>query len=244
MDVLAGFAEKYGIAYSLLSDEGSVVIRRLGLLNEQVQEHHAVYGIAKRDDVYGVPYPGTFLLDERGVVTDKRFQDSYRERETGVGILESGFGLESTPLGPEARASAEGIAIRAYLDSDTYRSMQRLRLTVELVPEAGLHVYGRPVPEGYTPLSIDVAPIEGLEIGELEGPAPRPFRVEGLDEEFFVYEGRVRLALPLTFAQRTGDQTVDVTLRYQACTTTDCHIPSAVRLQLPVKAVSHIERDV
>ncbi|MCA1706980.1 MAG: redoxin domain-containing protein [Actinobacteria bacterium] len=244
VEALGQFAEKYGITYSLLSDVGSRVIRELGLLNEQVQQHHAFYGIPHRDNVYGVPYPGAFLLDERGVVTEKRFLDSYRMRETGAAILEAGFGMESAVRGPETRARADGLEVRAYLDSDTYRSMQRLRLAVELAIDAGLHVYGQPVPEGYIPLTIDVAPIDALEVGAMEGPAPRPFRAEGLDEAFFVYEGLVKFAVPLTFTERAGDRTIEVTVGYQACSATDCLLPSAVQLRMPVKVQSHIERDV
>ncbi len=244
VEVLAEFAEKYGITFSLLSDEGSVVIRRLGLLNEQVAEHHAFYGIPWRDDVAGVPYSGVFVLDEQGAVAERRFIDSYRMRETGAGLLEVAFGVESTAHGTEVRAKGEGLGVRAYLDSDTYRTMQRLRLTVELAIAPGLHVYGRPVPDGFIPLSIEVEPFEGLEVGELEGPEPRPFRVEGLGEAFFVYEGAVKVALPLTFTKRVGDQTVRVAVRYQACTESDCLIPQAVRLALPVQNVSHVERDI
>lgn len=36
--VLRAFADKHGLSFPLLSDEGSHVIRRLGLLNERVQE--------------------------------------------------------------------------------------------------------------------------------------------------------------------------------------------------------------
>jgi hypothetical protein len=242
--VLAGFAEKYGITFSLLSDEGSVVIRRLGLLNEQVRQHHEFYGVQWREDAAGVPYPGAFLLDERGIITEKRFISSYRMRETGAGLLEVGFGVEAAAHGPEARARGEGLAVRAYLDSDTYRTMQRLRLTVELAIEPGLHVYARPVPEGFVPLTVQVAPIDGVEVGELEGPEPEPFRVEGLDEQFFVYEATLKVGLPLTFTKRVGDQTVAATVRYQACSATDCLVPQAIRLDLPVKNASHTERDI
>ena len=75
MDVLARFAAAHGVTFPLLSDEGSKVIRELGMLDEQVYEHHAAFGVTDRDDrFWGVPYPGEFLLDERGVVTQKRFQ--------------------------------------------------------------------------------------------------------------------------------------------------------------------------
>jgi hypothetical protein len=240
--VLRGFAEKHGIAYTLLSDEGSKVIRQLGLLNEHVYEHHAAYGVPKRDGHYGVPYPGAFLLDEQGRVIQKRFRQSYRERETGGGILEQGFAVESSRHGPEVVGQSEGVKVRAYLDSKTYRFFQRLWLRVELTIDAGLHVYGRPVPEGYIPLAIAVAPLEGLVIGEPRWPAPHPYRVEGLDEELSVYEGNVAVSLPLTFTQEGADQTLLVSVRYQACSDTDCFLPSTITLQVPVKAADLVER--
>ena len=242
MDVLASFAEKHGITYTLLSDEGSKIIRELGLFNDHVYEHHAVYGIPKQDRHWGVPYPGAFLLDAQGRVMQKHFQQSYRERETGVALLEHGFGAESSVHGAEVRTHPEGLEVRAYLDSETYRFFQRLWLTVELIIAPGLHVYGRPISEGYIPLSIEVSPIPGLVVGAPEFPMPHPYRVEELDEELSVYEGKVAVALPLTFTQEGDDQTVRVTVRYQACSATDCLLPSTVRLELPVKAADLIDR--
>jgi peroxiredoxin len=242
VDVLGGFAEKFGISFPLLADEGSVVIRRLGLLNERVQEHHAFYGVPMRDDVYGVPYPGSFILDEHGIVIERRFTDSYRVRETAVGVLETAFGGTSQSHGAEARAAGDGVLARAYLDSATYRVFQRLRLTVDLQIEPGLHVYGQPIPDGYIPLSVEVAPVDGMEVGPLDAPAPSPFRVEGLNEQFFVYEGSVQVSVPLTFPVATEDQTLDVRVRYQACSATDCRMPETLRFQLPITWLPHLER--
>ena len=242
VEVLSGFAEKYGVRYPLLSDEGSVVIRRLGMLNEQIEQHHAFYGVPMRDDVYGVPYPGSFILDERGLVVERRFEGSYRVRETAVGVLEDAFGAVSEIHGAEARAEGDGVLARAYLDSPTYRMMQRLRLTVELQIEPGLHLYGEPIPDGYVPLAVEIAPIEGLEAGPLEAPAPTPFQVAGLDDRFMVYSGAIAVALPLTFTLASEDQTVDATVRFQACSATDCRPPAALRFQLPVRKLAHVER--
>ena len=136
VDVLATFTAKQHITYTLLSDEGSTVIRALGLLNERVFEHHAAYGVPKRDQHWGVPYPGVFLLDEQGYVRQKRFQQSYRERETGVALLEQGFGLPSTVHGPPVHAQAQGVQVTARLDSPTYRAFQRLWLRLDISIEA------------------------------------------------------------------------------------------------------------
>jgi cytochrome c biogenesis DsbD-like protein/AhpC/TSA family protein len=239
--VLAKFAETHGIQYPLLADEGSQVIRRLGLFNEHVYEHHAAYGIPKREMFWGVPYPGAFLLAEDGRVLQKRFQQSYRERETGAALLEQGFGGRSSFPKAQTHAQGEEVMIRAMLDSDTYRWFQRLWLTVEVTPALGLHVYGQPIPDGYIPLSVEVEPIDGLEIGLPEFPTPQPYRIAGLDEEFFVYERHVEVSVPLTFTREGDDLTLHLTVRYQACSEADCFPPQTVRLQLPVKAADLIE---
>ena len=239
---LGAFGEKYAIGYPLLADEGSAVITRLGLLNERLQEHHAFYGGAVRDDQWGVPYPGALILDEQGIVVERRFEDSYRARETAVGLLEGAFGEISSEHGAETVTAGPGVQLRAYLDSLTYRSMQRLRLTVDLVIADGLHVYGQPIPDGYVPLSVEVEPIDGLVVGTLDAPEPRPFSVAGLDEQFQVYDGKVRLVLPLTFGLATADQVVTAIVRYQACSATDCQPPASIRLELPVRVLNHVER--
>ena len=242
VDVLSGFAAKYGIQFPLLADEGSVVIRRLGMLNERLAEHQGFYGMPVRDDQWGVTYPGTFILDEQGIVVERRFADSYRVRPTAVGILEGVFGMTSARHGAEDSASGTGVAARAYLDSPTYRVFQQLRLTVDLQIADGLHVYSHPIPDGYVPLTVEVAPIEGMDVGETEAPAPMPFEVAGLDERFMVYHGRVRLAVPLTLRESVGDVTVEATVRYQACSATDCLMPAALRFSLPVTVLNHVER--
>ena len=246
VETLAAFAEKHGIAYPLLSDTGSRVIRELGLLNEHVFEQYAAYNVAPRDEHYGVPYPGVFVLDEAGVVVDKRFQQSYRERETGGGLLEHALGIVTPMHGAEAQASAEAVQVRAYLDSPTYGWFQRLRLTVELTIEPGFHVYGQPVPEGFIPLAVEIEPIEGLQIGEPQWPAPHRFVLEGLDEEFWVYEGTVRGSVPLTFTAQpgAGDQVIRATVSFQACTETYCLEPAKLRFELPIEEIALVDRPI
>ena len=240
--MLHGFAETYNITYSLLSDAGSIVMRALGLLNEHVDEQHAAYGIPHHDRHRDLPYPGVFLLDAHGRVMQKRFQQSYRERETGVGLLEQGFGLQSTTRGAEAVTQGAGLQVHASLDASSYRFFQRLWLTVALTIDPGLHLYGQPISEGYSPLAIEVAPIAGMVVGQPAWPAPHPYHVVGLAEEFFVYEGTIKVSLPVTLTEEGGDQTLQVTVHYQACSETDCFAPQTLRLALPVQAADHIGR--
>lgn len=237
VEELAKFGERFGITYPLLSDEGSVVIRQLGLLNERVFEQHAAAGVPPNEDHYGVSYPGVFVIDERGVVTGKRFYHSYRERETGSGLLEHALGIVSSARGAEASDEGPAVTVRAWLDSPTYAFNQRLHATVHIKIAPGFHIYGQPVPDGYVPVSVEIEPLDGLVVGEPEWPLPREFRLPGLDERFMVYEEALSLAIPLTFLLRpgSGDHVVRMSALYQACTDTDCLPPASIGLELPVR---------
>ncbi len=54
-DALAAFAEANSIPFPLLSDADSSVIREYGILNQEIQPNEIPF--------YGVPYPGTYLVD-------------------------------------------------------------------------------------------------------------------------------------------------------------------------------------
>lgn len=232
--VLAAFAEKRGITFPLLSDEGSHTIRALGLLNRHVAEQHAFYGIQMRDEHQGIPYPGTFVLDEDGVITEKRFEQSYRVRPTAPLFAEYASGPPAGVPEGAARASSSGVLVEAWADTSAYRPYQQVRLHVQLTLPPGHHVYVPPVPEGFVPPGVDVDPLEGLTVGTPDWPAGRPFRVEGLDEEFSVAEGTVRLVVPLLFTKNLGPTVVRAAVRYQACTAAECFPPASASVEVPL----------
>ena len=63
--VLADFSRRRGITFPLLSDPGSATIKRYGILNTTVPETN--------QQSYGIPFPGTFMLNTQGVVTSRFF---------------------------------------------------------------------------------------------------------------------------------------------------------------------------
>src|SRR5687767_4888776 len=101
-------------------------------------------------------------------------------------------------LETSAHREAQGLQLSARLAADPSRVSQLLCLTLDIAIDPGLHVYGQPIPEGFIPLSIDVAPLEGLEVGTASFPPPRPHQMEGLDEIFFIYEGELSVSIPIT----------------------------------------------
>ncbi len=238
--LLAAFAERHGIGYALLSDEGSRVIRSLGVLNAHLEEQAAHYGKTVEEQQRGVPYAGTFVLDERGVVAEKRFERSYRVRPQAVEFLEGAMAAASTRPGVRASARTDEVAVSAWIAQATYRPYQKLALRLGVAIAPGLHVYGRPIPDGYTPLSVEVEPLESLEIGPPDWPAPRPFRVAGLDESFVVHEGTLQTTLPLVPTRNLGRLTLTVRVRYQACSADECYPPDEIALRLELDGLDNV----
>jgi hypothetical protein len=229
--ILRDFAAAHGIDYPLLSDEGSHVMRALGLINERVQEDHAAYGIAPNPRHVNLPYPGVVVLDEAGAVVQKRFFESYRERDTGSGLVAQVLGIVAEPA--SAMPVTEGVVkARGWLDSPTYAFFQRLVLTVELAIAPGFHVYGETAQDGLTSLAVEIGAIDGLEVGVARWPAGD------------LFEGVVRGTLPLTFAAPPGggDHTLDVTVHFQACDDGSCLVPAMLRLQVPIREAPLVGR--
>jgi cytochrome c biogenesis DsbD-like protein/AhpC/TSA family protein len=245
VDVLARFAKEHGIAYPLLSDTGSHVMRRLDLLNPRVQEDHAFYGIAANPRHVDLPYPGSFVLDRDGLITTKRFHESYRVRDTGGTVLGQLLGAASArPADATTTTQADAVRVRAWLDSSTYAWFQQMRLMVEIEIESGFHIYGPEAGGDYFPAALRIEPVAGLDVGEVVWPEPHPFDVEGLNETVPAYEGTIRASVPLTFTAPpgSGDQVVGVHVSFQACSSSACLLPSAVRLELPVKEAPLVGR--
>ncbi|HEV2009905.1 MAG TPA: protein-disulfide reductase DsbD domain-containing protein [Candidatus Limnocylindria bacterium] len=127
--------------------------------------------------------------------------------------------------------------MRAWIDSPTYYTYQRLGLHLELRVAPGWHIYGPAVPAGYQRLDIAVrSEPPGAHLGAIRWPRPMPFRVTGLAEDFAVYEGFLRLAIPIEFVIPRGSGTVrlEVEIRSQACSTTECLPPASVRATIPI----------
>src|SRR5258708_10910448 len=163
--VLAAFADKHGITYPLLSDEGSHTIRALGLLNEEhLVDQHAFYGIKTRDEQRGVAYPGTFVLDERGIISEKHFEQSYRVRLTARMFEEFALGMsDATPPPADApRASGRKLEVLVWTDAPAYRPYQQVRLHVRLSLPTEMHVFASPAPDGFTPLVLHLEPLVSL----------------------------------------------------------------------------------
>lgn len=227
VDVLATFSREHGITFPLLSDEGSGVIDALGLRDTR-------YDDRPPDDHHrGVPRPGTFLLDEDGHVVERRFEAHHRWRPSAPSLFEdvAGEHLEPAVSGTDA---AGAVQVAAWLAAADYRPQEVARVGVSVAVEPGFHVYVPPVPAGYVALEIALDPLDGMVAAPADVPQGRPFRVEGLQEQFFVLDGTLHTTVPFRIERDIGPVELTVRVRAQACDETTCQAPVTLAVTLPV----------
>lgn len=70
LDTLKRFARSSGITFPLLSDTDSKTIEAYGVRNLE----------AAGSRIDGVPHPGTFIVDQQGIIRFKLFLNGYRDR--------------------------------------------------------------------------------------------------------------------------------------------------------------------
>jgi hypothetical protein len=226
-EALAAFAAEHGITYPLLSDAGSAVIREYGILNTLIRPDEAIYGI---------PYPGLYITDEQGVVAEKIFHRRYQVRDDVESLLHTRFGAAlHVSEDPIATAESPGVRVSAVLGGTEFVFQRRATLFVRVDLDAGLHVYGPPVPEGYVGTEVTVAGPEGLIVEPAAYPPTHPVHFEALNETLHVFEGEVEVAVPLTANIREGDHVpLEITVQYQACDDRQCFLPQRKTLRLDV----------
>ncbi len=235
--MLREFAEKQRIPYPLLSDCDSATIRAYGILNDQIQPGDAF--------LYGIPYPGVYVCDEDGRVVAKFFHDSYKKRDSPELLIAAALGelpppSEGEPVvhggSPEVSVSA-----RVLGGKGSVRQGIRRHLIVRFEMSEGLHVYGEPVPEGMVPVSVEVAGPPGLVVEEPILPPTHPLHLESMGMELNVWSGTVDLQIPFHAVGELASETrpldadritIDVDVRYQACSDDVCLLPTTETLQL------------
>lgn len=241
---LAEFSGRHGIEFSLLSDEGSEVIRAFGILNTLIQP-----GEGKHMRWYGIPYPGTYVTDSNGVVIDKDFHQHHARRLSGQALLHRVLGTvpDQTAEVPATTFEDDEVALTAYL-ADPVLSLEVITsLVCRLRIAAGLHIYAAGAPEAFTPVSLSLSG-EGVRLGEPAWPNPGVLRMADLEMSIPVYEQEVTVIVPITATSeimRLGHgldrESVEITVacRYQACDDVACGLPTAIetKLVLPLRTL-------
>ena len=224
---LHNFAERKSIHFPLLSDPGSKLIRELGILNET---------IAADSPFFGVPHPGSFVLDQNGVIRAKYFEDDFHQRYTSAGILLHEFGLIPAE-GKEVMGKQ--LKVTATATNSVVAPGQRIVLALDIEMKPKTHVYA-PGIENYIPIEWTMNDSDAAMAQKADFPAPQKLFLDVINETVPAYSGTFRLTRDITIAQNdklkpvldsSGRFTIKSTLRYQACDDRICYIPQELPIQ-------------
>jgi hypothetical protein len=236
-EMLKLFSDARGITFPLIADSGSAIIKQYGLLNTTVQPGTRSYG---------VPFPGTFLLDRRGIVRARYFEDAYQERNTASSIL---VRQGATPFGPAMSAETKHLTLTAALSDDEAAPGTRLSISIDIEPRRGMHVYA-PGKHSYQVISLEIDPQPWLRAAAVTYPRPEIYHFKPLNEHVEVYLKPFRLVQDVTILATpdvqkmlANEKSVTITARvnYQACDEKLCYAPQSVPVKWTV-ALRQLER--
>ena len=235
--VLKHFADRAKITYSLLSDPDSKMIRAFGILNESVP---------KDNPFFGIPHPGTYLIDPRGKVISKYFEDDYTQRDTASSILVREFGASAA--GSHMTVDNKQLSLSSSSSAKVVRSGQHIVLTLEIELKPKMHVYAPGVQEGYRPIDWIVKDSPAVTPALTTYPESKILYLEAIKEKVPVYLGKLRLVREITIGKDaalkplvspTGEFTVEGEFKYQACDDRVCYIPATIPLKWTFILESH-----
>ncbi len=198
--------------------------------------------------LYGIPFPGDYLIAPDGTVRDKVFLPDYQYRPTVSELMLRNFADDTG--GSAAEIATSALMARVSLSTDRCFSGQELGVAVKLSLRPGWHIYGKPLPGNYQPLEIV---FDGEIVGRqaFEFPPAKPTMLKALGETLPVYEGEFRVLGKLNIKWspppevkflgdslgkriEPGAYKLVGTLRLQACSDDVCEPPQAIRFDLPV----------
>lgn len=231
-DALRDFRTAHDITFGLLSDPESEVIRTFGILNTLIDENDHPW--------FGIPYPGTYVIDGAGTITHKFFDSNLAVRAGPEQLLRAVRGEAVEPAsGPEADAP-EGVQLSVFLDGPSLTPTVQRDLVFRFAVPAGRHLYAEPAPAGSVAVNVELAANDRLVQRPLLRPAAETHQLAGTSETFPVHHGQFELRLPLTVngSVLAGDVPDRVhltgTIRWQVCDDAVCDIPVSETFELEV----------
>jgi hypothetical protein len=237
-DALADYATAQDVTFTMLSDPDSKVIESFGILNALIPpEDHPWYGI---------PFPGTFVIDGEGAITHKFFEHNFAVRPGPEQLLAAALDQEFEL--PADRSATEGAEVgHVEVDVAFAGDFLPMGLTRQIVATfsvpAGQHLYGPPTPDGLVATAIELDDIDGVLSYDVVAPPTAPLTLSGSGETLQAYNGDVVLRLPVTQnarAMHKDDEgryvTISGRVRWQACDDVKCFLPESSAFSFRVEA--------
>lgn len=227
-EILKTFGARKAITYPLLSDTDSKTIRAYGLLNTSV---------AANTPQFGIPYPGTLIVDTSGIVKSKYFETDFRERYAASDILVREFG--GKPNAPAPVIETNHLRITASSSETTVHWGQRIALILDIELKPNMHVYAQEA-EGYIPVEWTMTASPAFRAYPPVWPSAEKLFLKAIKETLPVYKGRFRVVAEITIGadaqvkpvlNSAGDLMIENSFRYQACDERRCYLPQTVPIR-------------
>lgn len=248
---LTEFASRRHITFPLLADEGSATIKAFGILNPlpemafgpdkdnpdvvaELQKY--VAGGRPNPSWAGIAFPGTFILDPKGRVVSRFFEDYYVERSTFSNIMLR-LGNNAAPV-TATKVAATHLTLTTYPSDTSIAAGNRFSLAVQVQPQPGVHVYA-PGASGYKVINLSLKPQPFVRVLPMTYPASEVYFFKPLNERVPVFQKPFTLVQELVLEGTSAAQaayrgtesiTLEGSLDYQACDDKMCFNPASVPL--------------
>jgi len=201
-------------------------------LDRQREAFHKLgLGVAAVKDSSAAARPGWVILDARGVVTKKYFEDNPDQCYTSAAILLRQFGW--IPAEPPREVEGKQLSANLGASNASAAPGQRITLTLDIDLQPNMHVYA-PGVEGYIPIDWKMEDSATAQVHAPTFPRPEKLYLKAIAETVPAYRNHFRLTRDITInpaAGVAGHIAVSGSLRYQACDDRLCYIPQTLRLE-------------
>jgi hypothetical protein len=238
VSTLDDFAKRRGITFPLLSDPGSDTIKRYGILNTTIDP---------KNELYGYPFPGTFIVDRRGVVTSRVFEPIYQERSTISSLL---VRLGRHVDAPATKVAAAHLELTSYATDRVATLGTHLSLVLDVRPAPRVHVYA-PGASTYKAVQLTLKAQPGVVLRAAQFPKSEDYFFKPLNEHVPVYQRPFRIVQDVMLdPSREGSValkdvttlTITGTFEYQACDDKVCFAPQSIPLSWSIE-VKPLDRE-
>jgi hypothetical protein len=228
------FADERKIAFPILSDQDHTIVERYGILNRQYRPG---------DRNYGIPHPGTFILDRDGRVLARYFEEEYQYRNTAASIALK-IGRPVRGMASPSRQSMPSLDLATFLTDQAMAPGHRFSIVLDVTPKPGIRVVA-PGQHGYRVVALRLESSDNLRTYQTSYPQSTEMDVAARNERLPVYAQPFRLVQDVAvvvnnetrqLAQKPGSTfTLRGVLEYQTCTESTCSEPQQVPLSWTVR---------
>ena len=242
VDALADYKNAHGATFTMLSDPDSEVIRSFGILNTTIAEDDHPW--------HGIPYPGVYVTDADGIITQKFFENNFTVRPGAEQLVAAVKGEDV--LLAERPATDQEVEVEIEFEGNDLPVGITRQIVARFSVPTGMHLYQEPVPEGLVAASIEIDDeVEGILSYTLVAPATQPLTLSTDGHTLEVYDGNVVLRLPIAQNGRaiTKDDdgrwvSISGRVRWQACDDETCLMPGEKAFSFRVPSAFTVMADM